>query len=104
KGEYGMAIPAFIESALSGNTITVYNGGSQSRSFCNISDVVEAIVGLITSERSWGHIFNIGNDISVPIKEVAEYIHNVCKSHSDIAYLTMPPERRGKSEIYRRLP
>ena len=59
---------------------------------------------MITSERSWGHIFNIGNDISVPIKEVAEYIHKVCKSHSDIAYLTMPPERRGKSEIYRRLP
>ncbi|RAJ27248.1 NAD-dependent epimerase/dehydratase family protein [Pedobacter cryoconitis] len=104
KSEFGMVIPTFIENALDGKPLILYNDGSQRRSFCYIEDVLSAIITLILEPRAWGNIFNIGNDTTITIKELAEYIHKKCNSHSEISYAAMPAERSGKSEIYSRLP
>jgi UDP-glucose 4-epimerase len=104
KSEFGMVIPTFIENALAGNPITLFNDGSQRRSFCYIDDLLQAIVSLISEPAAWGQIFNIGNDQAITVKELATYIHSKCESRSAILYAPMPPERAGKSEIYSRLP
>lgn len=104
KADFGMVIPTFIDAALNGKPMTVYSDGLQRRSFCDLDDVVQAIIGLIFSSDAWGNIFNIGSDESVTIKEVAEYIHLISASDSEIIYLPMPIERSGKSEIRSRLP
>jgi UDP-glucose 4-epimerase len=104
KSEFGMVIPTFIENALAGEPMILYNDGSQRRSFCYIDDLIRAIISLISTEACWGNIFNIGNDTAITIKELAAYIHNKCNSQSAVIYTAMPPERTGKSEIYSRLP
>ncbi|MET1057947.1 MAG: NAD-dependent epimerase/dehydratase family protein [Pedobacter sp.] len=104
KSDFGMVIPTFIENALAGNPVTLFNDGSQRRSFCYVDDLLRAIISLISEPAAWGQIFNIGNDHAITIKELASYIHSKCESRSEIIFLPMPPERAGKSEIYSRLP
>ncbi|WP_316841969.1 NAD-dependent epimerase/dehydratase family protein [Pedobacter gandavensis] len=104
KSEFGMVIPTFINNAMAGTAITLYNDGSQRRSFCYIDDLLRAIVDLIAEPGAWGNIFNIGSDTSITIKELAEYIRMKCNSASEIVNTPMPPERAAKSEVYSRLP
>lgn len=104
KSEFGMVIPTFINNAIAGKPITLYNDGSQRRSFCHVDDLLRAIINLISEPLSWGNIFNIGNDKAITIRELAEYICMKCNSSSEIVNTPMPPERSGKSEVYSRLP
>lgn len=73
-GQYGMVVPRFVQQALDGEPITVYGDGSQSRCFCNVSDVVRALIGLIESPRAVGEIFNVGSTHEVTILELAQKI------------------------------
>ncbi len=73
-GQYGMVVPRFVQQALGGEAITVYGDGSQSRCFCNVSDVVRALIGLIGSPRAVGEIFNVGSTHEVTILELAHKI------------------------------
>jgi len=104
RSEFGMVIPTFIDAALSGKPLVLYNDGSQRRSFCYIDDVIRAIIGLISATDTWGNIFNIGNDKAITISELASYIMHKSICTSEISYQSMPAERNGKSEIYSRLP
>jgi UDP-glucose 4-epimerase len=87
-GSYGMVLPRFIQSALAGKPITVYNDGSQTRSFTYVKDAVWAIVGLSLNKKAEGRIFNIGNDQAVSIKELAEKIKTRSGSGSKIVYIS----------------
>jgi len=104
RSDFGMVIPTFVNAALSGKPLVLYNDGSQRRSFCYIDDVLTAIVGLISAPDTWGNIFNIGNDKAITINELADYIVQKSTSSSTVTYQSMPEERNGKSEIYSRLP
>ncbi|GJL78583.1 MAG: epimerase [Nitrospinaceae bacterium] len=84
----GRAIPNFIHQALKGEDITVYGDGSQTRSFCYVSDLIEGIYRLMMS--SVNEPVNIGNPKEMTIKEMAEKILQATQSKSKILYTSLP--------------
>jgi len=84
----GRAIPAFIDQALTGKPLTVFGDGSQTRSFCYISDLVDGIYKLMNS--SLNEPTNIGNPKEMSIKTLAEHIKKITKSKSKIVLKPLP--------------
>lgn len=87
-GAYGMVLPRFISQALSGQSITVYGDGTQSRCFTWVGDVVDALVRLLELEGAEGNIFNVGSDEEVSINGLARIVKEVTGSNSPIRYLS----------------
>jgi len=85
-GVYGMVLPRFVKAALSHQPLQVYGDGSQSRSFCAVSDVVEALVSLINTSESVGEAYNIGSTNEISIKDLAQKVIDVTGSNSQIAF------------------
>jgi len=83
-GQYGMVIPRFVKQSLNNDPITVYGDGSQKRCFCDIRDVVCAIVGLAESDEASGKVFNIGSQEEISIMNLAKKIKEKTNSHSEI--------------------
>lgn len=73
-GQYGMVMPRFVQQALAGQPITVYGDGQQSRCFCDVADVVRAIVALAECPEAVGRVFNIGTMSEVTILSLARRI------------------------------
>jgi len=73
-GAYGMVIPRLVAQALLGQDLTIFGTGDQSRCFCDVEDVVRAVVGLLDSESAVGEIYNIGSEEEVTITELADRI------------------------------
>ncbi|MFQ5961657.1 MAG: UDP-glucuronic acid decarboxylase family protein [Candidatus Methylomirabilales bacterium] len=84
----GRALPNFMTQALKGEPITVYGGGSQTRSFCFVSDLVEGIYRLLLSDEN--EPVNLGNPEEVTILQMAREIIEVTGSHSDITFNPLP--------------
>src|SRR5499426_413671 len=104
-GRYGMVIPNFVRQALTGQEITVYGDGQQSRCFTHVSDVVVALERLIEHPQAVGEIYNIGNDREVTILQLAERIKSLTRSESRIVFL--PYEQayeEGFEDMSRRVP
>ena len=83
-GQYGMVVPRFIRQALGGEPITVYGDGSQRRCFCDVRDVVPAILGLAGHSDAPGRVYNIGGTEEVSIQELAERVVEMTESDSQI--------------------
>ncbi len=81
-GQYGMVVPRFVQRALAGETIDIYGTGSQSRCFCNVSDVVGAIIKLMDCDDAEGQVINVGTDESVSIEDLANKIIDMTGSSS----------------------
>ena len=81
-GRYGMVVPRFVDWALRGEPIRIYGTGKQSRCFCNVHDVVEAVIGLMRSEKAIGGIFNVGSSEEVSIEELADRVVALTGSRS----------------------
>ncbi|MBI4615169.1 MAG: GDP-mannose 4,6-dehydratase [Planctomycetes bacterium] len=73
-GRYGMVIPRFVGQALSGGPITVYGDGTQSRCFCDVTDVVAALDQLLRDPAAYGEVYNVGSDGEVSILALAERV------------------------------
>ena len=86
----GRVVPNFISQALRGEPLTVYGDGSQTRSFCYVSDLVEGIVRLLRSEHS-GPV-NCGNPMEVSILQFAEKIRALTGSKSEIVFRPLPED------------
>jgi dTDP-glucose 4,6-dehydratase len=86
--EDGRAIPTFIPQALRGLPITVFGDGTQTRSFCYVSDQVEGIYRLLISDIC--EPVNIGNPDEKSIMELTETILRISGSKSKIVYRTLP--------------
>lgn len=84
----GRALPAFMSQALRGEDITVFGDGSQTRSFCYVSDLVEGIYRLLMSDEA--DPVNIGNPEEITIKQFAEEIRRLTGSKSKIVYKPLP--------------
>jgi len=84
----GRVVPNFIAQALRGEPMTVYGDGSQTRSFCYVSDLVEGIVRLLRSDYA-GPV-NCGNPVEVTILEFAERIKALTASASEIVFRPLP--------------
>lgn len=86
-GTYGMVIPRFVAQALLGDELTVYGDGSQTRCFCDVADVVRAVLALIDEPRATGEVFNVGSTEEVTIGGLAERIVAAAGSESGIRHV-----------------
>ena len=86
----GRAIPNFLKQALTGKDLTIYGDGSQTRSFCYVSDLVEGIYRLLTSDQN--NPINIGNPNEMTIKEMADKILQATNSKSKIIHVPLPED------------
>src|SRR4029077_8037891 len=86
----GRVVPNFISQALRGEPLTVYGDGSQTRSFCYVSDLVEGIVRLLRSDHT-GPV-NCGNPREVTILQFAERIKALTGSKSEIVFRPLPED------------
>lgn len=84
----GRAIPTFIGQALENKPITVFGDGSQTRSFCYISNMIEGIYSLMESKLN--RPVNLGNPDEYPIIELAEKIIQLTDSDSKIVFKPLP--------------
>ena len=86
----GRAIPNFLKQALTGEDLTVYGEGSQTRSFCFVSDLVEGLYRLLMSEQNYP--VNIGNPSEMTVKEMADKILQATNSKSKIIHVPLPED------------
>jgi UDP-glucose 4-epimerase len=94
-----------VRQALSGEPITVFGDGTQSRSFTYVGDVVRAMVALINEPRAIGQVFNIGNGREISIGGLAARIKEMTGSASPI--VTIPYDQAyeaGFEDMPRRVP
>ena len=92
-GRYGMVVPRFVQWALRGKPVLVYGTGHQKRCFCYVTDLVEAIINLMSCEQAVGKVFNIGSSEEIAIEDLADKIIEMTASKSkkefvpyDVAY------------------
>jgi len=104
-GRYGMVVPNFVRQALTGDELTVYGDGSQSRCFCHVHDVVRALADLMQRGDLYGEVFNIGAQSEITIRGLAEKIRDALGSESPI--VTVPYDEayeEGFEDMHRRVP
>lgn len=93
----GRAIPTFIVQALRREPITVYGDGTQTRSFCEVSDLVDGVYQLATRPDLAGEVVNLGNPEEYAIIELAQTVKELTGSSSEIVFKPLPaddPKRR----------
>ncbi|MEQ9408474.1 MAG: GDP-mannose 4,6-dehydratase [Fuerstiella sp.] len=73
-GNYGMVVPRFVEAALKGGPVTVYDDGSQVRCFGHVHEVVRCVHGLVEEDAAEGRVFNIGSDQAISILDLAKRV------------------------------
>jgi UDP-glucose 4-epimerase len=104
-GRYGMVLPRFIEQALSGEPITVYGSGAQSRCFCDVQDVVPALMGLAEHPDAAGRVYNVGSTEEITIRELADRVKRITGSASPIIYVPYDQAyAAGFDDMPRRVP
>ena len=86
----GRAVPAFISQALRNEDVTVFGDGTQTRSFCYISDLIDGIIRLMLSDQN--EPVNIGNPAEMTIEEIAKVIIEMTGSTSKIVYQPLPED------------
>jgi len=87
-GQYGMVVPRFIGRALNNEPVEIYGSGRQSRCFCYVGDVVDAVIGLMSCEKAAGRVFNIGSDEEIGIEQLADKIVQMTNSKSTKKFLS----------------
>ncbi|KKP86357.1 MAG: NAD-dependent epimerase/dehydratase [Candidatus Roizmanbacteria bacterium GW2011_GWA2_35_8] len=94
----GRVISNFINQALDNRPLTVYGDGSQTRSCCYITDMIDGLSALGTLDGIEGEVVNIGNPEERSVLEIAELIKNMTKSNSEIKFMSIgrddPKKRR----------
>lgn len=104
-GRYGMVIPRFIKQALAGEPITVFGDGGQSRCFCDVSDTVRALIGLVGHNDAVGRVFNVGSTEEITILDLAERVRMITGSHSPIQLIPYDQAYApGFEDMRRRVP
>ena len=98
----GRVVSNFIGQALGGKPLTLYGAGDQTRSFCYVDDLVEALIRLMNVNEVHDPV-NLGNPGEFTIKELAEEIVKICGSNSGVEYLPLPQDdpKQRKPDISR---
>src|SRR4030095_3373790 len=87
----GRVVSNFIVQALRGEALTLYGEGDQTRSFCYVDDLVEALIRLMNVEGVHDPV-NLGNPGEFTIMQLAEEVVKICDSRSGFTYLPLPPD------------
>jgi UDP-glucuronate decarboxylase len=98
----GRVVSNFVVQALRGKPLTLYGDGDQTRSFCYVDDLVEALILLMNINDVYEPV-NLGNPGEFTIKELAEEVTKICSSKSGIEYLPLPQDdpKQRKPDISR---
>ncbi len=86
-GMYGMVLPRFVEAALANKPLQVYGDGTQTRCFCHVSDVVDALIKLSATPSAVGQVFNLGSDEEISINDLARKVIALTGSKSTIEHV-----------------
>ena len=100
-----MVVPRLVRQALAGEPLTVYGDGTQTRCFCHVADVVDALVKVLDEPASVGDVFNIGSSREISIQELAELI--IGRTGSSSAIVLLPYDvayEVGFEDMTRRVP
>ena len=89
----GRVVNTFVVQALRGESLTLHGDGSQTRSFCHVSDEVRGLMALLDSEYNLP--VNVGNPSEFTMRELAELVVELTGSTSEIISVDLPPEREG---------
>lgn len=73
-GHYGMVIPRFVDQALGGGPVVVYDDGEQVRCFAHVREVIDCVIRLMDAPAAIGRVFNIGSDEAVSVRRLAEEV------------------------------
>ena len=93
----GRVVSNFIIQALKGERITVYGDGRQTRCFCYVDDMVEALIRMMNNSKGFDGPVNLGNPVEMTVAELAEKIIRLTDSSSSLEYRELPqddPTRR----------
>jgi len=88
----GRVVSNFIVQSLRNEAITIYGDGSQTRSFCFVDDLIEAIVLFMASPDTVTGPLNLGNPREFTIRELAETVIGLTNSKSELRFLTLPSD------------
>ena len=100
-----MVVPRFVQQALSGEPISIFGDGKQTRTFNHVRDTVWAILKLAEDPRAVGQTFNVGGKEEISIEELAHSVKGVLESSSPIVYI--PYEKayeEGFEDMRKRVP
>lgn len=105
-GRYGMVVPRFVRQALTGDPVTVYGDGDQSRCFCHVQDTVSALVSLLDQpNHTSGEIYNVGSRQEVTINQLAQEVIERADTVSTIRYVPYSEAYApGFEDMRRRVP
>jgi UDP-glucose 4-epimerase len=104
-GRYGMVVPNFVGSAIANRPLRVFGDGTQSRCFCHVDDVVQALADLMESGKFYGEVFNIGTRSEITIGNLAETVRDLVGSTSEITLVPYNEAyEEGFEDMQRRIP
>ena len=92
RGDDGRVVSNFIVQALKGEDITIYGDGSQTRSFCYVDDLVEALIKMMNSRKDFTGPVNLGNPGEFTMLQLAQKVIEQTGSKSKIVYLPLPQD------------
>ena len=95
----GRVVPNFIKQALTGQPLTIFGDGSQTRSFCYVDDLIEGIYRLLLSEEHMP--VNLGNPDEMTILELAKIVNRLLDNQAEVVIF---PDKRGEGDPQRRRP
>ena len=97
----GRVVSNFIVQALRGEDITIYGNGQQTRSFCYVDDLVEAMLRMMNTEKGFTGPINLGNPAEFTISELAEKVVGLVGSKSKVVWKPLPEDdpRQRKPDI-----
>jgi UDP-glucuronate decarboxylase len=100
-GAYARALSRFVLQAIKGEDLTVYGNGTQTRSFCYVTDTVAGILQTLSSPNCRGEVINIGSSNEIRILELAKKIKKIVRSKSKIVFRPLPDDdpRRRKPDL-----
>lgn len=105
RGQYGMVVPNFVERALKGEDLIVHGDGQQSRCFCHVQDVVQALIKLVDAGSCFGQVFNVGSTEEISIQALAEQIIEQTGSDSQLRLIPYSEAYgEGFEDMRRRIP
>jgi UDP-glucuronate decarboxylase len=96
-GYYGRVVPRFVMQALGNVPITIFGDGSQTRSFCYVTDQIEGLLRFIAKDGLNGEVINMGNPNELSVMELAHLIKKITGSESILQHFPLPqddPHRR----------
>jgi UDP-glucuronate decarboxylase len=99
EGFYGRVVSRFLLQAFKGDNVTVFGDGSQTRSFCYVTDTITGLLRLVAKDGVSGEAVNIGGTVETNIIDLARKIIQISNSKSQLEFRSFPP-----GDHHRRLP